>query len=70
MMSWIDEMVEFTPVESDNDGSGLPYVTHEGTLRIGDHELRVYQLNDGQRVIDAADMQAFFGTTEPCDATT
>lgn len=39
---------------------GLPYPTHAGELRVGGHVLRVYQLNTGERVIDAGDVAAFF----------
>ena len=35
------------------------YATHQGTLEIGAAKLRVYQLNDGQRVFDADDVAAF-----------
>ena len=37
----------------------LPRATHEGTLTIGDLVLRVYQLDNGERVIDAADVESF-----------
>lgn len=37
-----------------------PYVTHQGVMYIADHALRVYQLSDGQRVIDADDLESFF----------
>jgi hypothetical protein len=40
---------------------GLPYATHEGTMQIGGVELRVYQLSDGQRVIDVDDAAKLFG---------
>jgi hypothetical protein len=36
------------------------YATHKGVLEIGAAKLRVYQLNDGQRVFDADDVGAFF----------
>jgi hypothetical protein len=39
----------------------IPYATHEGILRLGDIELRCYQLNTGQRVFDGADLEALFG---------
>jgi hypothetical protein len=43
------------------DDSGLPYATHEGILRIGGAEFRVYQLNTGQRVIDEESLCRFLG---------
>lgn len=40
----------------------LPHVTHSGFLKIGSIELRVYQLSDGNRVIDGQDLIDFFNT--------
>ena len=39
---------------------GTLYATHEGILDLGEVKLRVYQLNNGQRVIDAKDAEEFF----------
>jgi hypothetical protein len=39
----------------------LPWATHEGVLTIGGASLRVYTLSNGQRIIDADDLAAFFG---------
>lgn len=47
--------------EPDVSEDGLPYATHSGTLELGGQSLRCYQLNDGQRVFEAADIAAFFG---------
>ena len=52
-MTWI-------PIEALAAGGGL-YATHYGLLRIGDIELRVYQLNNGTRVIEEGDLLRFFG---------
>ena len=35
--------------------------THEGKLKIGDHEFRCYKLNDGSTVLNAEDVESFFG---------
>ena len=35
------------------DDSDLPHVTHSGVLKIADLELTVYQLSNGERVIEA-----------------
>ena len=57
-----DLPLEPVPPPPGGDGpGGLPYVTHAGTLRVAGHELRVYQLSDGRRVIDGADLERFFG---------
>lgn len=40
---------------------GSLFATHEGKLTIGDFTFRCYQLNNGQRVFDAEDVEAFFG---------
>lgn len=43
-----------------NNGDNLPYPTHKGILHVGGSGLRCYQLNTGERIIDADDMEAFF----------
>jgi hypothetical protein len=48
---------EVLPASESGDS---PYATHTGVLDIGGVGLRVYQLNDGQRVIDAEDMRSLF----------
>ena len=36
------------------------YATHEGELTIMDSTFRVFQLNTGQRVFEAGDVERFF----------
>jgi hypothetical protein len=48
--------VEIPPDERHND----LYATHEGILKIGVFQFRVYQLNNGQRIIDKEDLDKFF----------
>lgn len=58
------ETVEWLPVEPpvvQGADSSLPYATHAGVLRIGGMELRCYRLNDGRAIINAEDMDNFFG---------
>lgn len=43
----------------DRNEEDLPFVVSEGILEIDCVKLRVYQLNDGRRIIDADDMQPF-----------
>lgn len=43
---------------------GELYATHDGTIHLGPYELRVYQLNDGQRVFDARDAVAMLSEAE------
>ena len=43
------------------DTYSLPYVTHCGVLVIGDINLKVYQLNNGKRIIDEEDLNRFLG---------
>lgn len=51
---------ELAALEEDQ-GDGL-WATHEGTLEFAPGvSLRCYQLNDGQRVLDADDVTRFFG---------
>ena len=40
--------------------SDLPYVTHSGVLRIGDHTLKCFRLSNGEAVFDAEDFERFF----------
>lgn len=56
----MDAMVIWKETGAQPGNDGLPYATHYGVLHIGELEFRVYQLNTGQRVIDAEDMRAFF----------
>lgn len=52
------------------DPAGIPRATHEGVLEIGGFPLHVYQLDNGQRIVEAGDLERFFGTLsgESCDA--
>lgn len=53
------EKVEYVAVDSESQ-DGLAHITHQGRLRIGEMELRVYVLSSGERVIDADDVEKFF----------
>lgn len=56
------DSVEWVPLEWANkepDDSDIPVATHSGILTLGKHSLRVYQLSNGMRIIDQADMIAF-----------
>lgn len=55
--------IQWRPMEAPTTTGVLPYATHEGILTIGDASLRVFQLSDGKRIIDADDMAEFFGVT-------
>jgi len=59
MMNGVDweEVSDMTPGFHD----GLPYVTHQGVLQIGDFSLRCYQLDDGRRIFAAEDIEQLFG---------
>lgn len=62
-MTLIDAMldqVEWKALPWTPEDSELPTATHGGFLQLGECKLRVYQLNDGRRVIDAEDIYAFF----------
>ena len=39
----------------------LPQAVAEDTMTVLGHTLRVYVLDDGRRIIDAADVERFFG---------
>jgi hypothetical protein len=61
------DQLHWTAVKRPRDPRGtLPFATHESVLEIDGHKLRVYQLDNGQRVIDANDAVAFFmGAAKP-----
>ena len=63
------DQVEWTPLGRDpeNEGSGMPFATHVGLLKIGDFQFHVYRLSDGQRVVDADDSEALFNVGEPTE---
>lgn len=67
-MSWIDvllDRIDWTPVDRSPQDGSLPHVTHEGILNIGpDVSLTVYQLSDGQRVIDQDDFERYLHSFE------
>jgi hypothetical protein len=47
--------LDWKPVPAPTVLTNLPYVTHEGILSIGNSDLHLFQLSDGQRVINAED---------------
>lgn len=47
-------------VEEEPDHNELPFVTHHGILRIGECELEVVQLSNGQRVLTKESLVNFF----------
>lgn len=58
----IMDRLEWKPVVHEVEPKGL-YATHEGVLEIAGSKFRCYQLSDGNRVIDADDVEKFFNTT-------
>lgn len=51
---------EVQAAEPEPGQESIPYVTHEGVLKLGDIEFRVAQLSDGTRVINAEDLSNWF----------
>jgi hypothetical protein len=51
---------EYTERDAITSEAGILHVTHEAVLKVGDKNLRVYILSDGERVIDAEDLEKFF----------
>lgn len=45
----------------DEDRADIPHATHEGTISLGDFQLRCYKLSDGQRIVDGKDFDKLFG---------
>lgn len=56
--------IDWKPLPEPTEIDGLPYATHEGVLHIADIELRVYQLNTGERVIDEESLVRLCGGGE------
>ena len=56
------DLVKWEPIEGADEvvDDGTPYATHMGVLRLGDFELRCYQLNTGERVFNADDVAGYF----------
>jgi len=50
--------IPMQPIAFDRAPEGL-HATHQGVFEIAGATFRVYQLSDGQRVIDAEDLAAF-----------
>lgn len=53
--------VDWQPLPAPDSESTLPHATHEGVLRVGDIELKCFQLTNGQRVFDLNDVERLFG---------
>ena len=60
--------IKWEPIEQDivetMMNRDIPTATHQGILAIGDIKLRVYQLNNGQRVIEQNDLINLFKSWE------
>jgi len=57
------DAVKFTEIQRDEHPTdGTLYATHEGVLAIGTFRFKVYQLNNGERVLDAKDVEQFFAS--------
>jgi hypothetical protein len=53
--------VDWQPVTPPDEIDGEPYAMHSGILNLGTMEMRVFQLNNGQRIILKEDFERFFG---------
>lgn len=51
----------WNPIPGAKQAGILPVATHEAVMHIGGHSIRCYVLSDGQRVLNADDVEAFFG---------
>jgi hypothetical protein len=58
------DSADWQPTTAEPPADGSAYATHFGILKIGEMELRVFQLNTGERTILEEDMAAFFGQTK------
>lgn len=55
------DAVDWKPCEAPGTDPGIPYATHKGEMHIAGLRLRCYRLNTGQAIIDADDVNNFFG---------
>jgi hypothetical protein len=58
------DAIEWKPIPASIDmtpDDSVPVATHEGILRVGNAELKVYQLSNGKRVIEEESFARFFG---------
>ena len=59
------DTLDYTPTNDKPNKDGLPYVTHEGILQLGEISIKVYVLNTGQRIIAEEEMEKVFGLFKP-----
>lgn len=50
------DRVDYTPTNQEPSDSGIPHVTHEGTLHIGPISVQVLVLNTGERIISESEI--------------
>lgn len=55
------DKLEYTPTNAEPNKEGLPYVTHEGTLQLGEISIKVCLLNTGRRIIPEDELKRAFG---------
>lgn len=55
------DKLEYTPTNAEPSKDGIPHVTHESILKLGELSVRVYVLSDGNRIIPEEDMKRIFG---------
>lgn len=63
----IDRVV--MPMAQPEQIDGLPYATHEGVINLGQHRLRVYRLNTGERIVNSEDVRNWINSV-PMDEVT
>lgn len=55
------DKLEYTPTNAKPNKEGLPYVTYEGVLQLGEISIKVCVLNTGQRIIPEDELKRAFG---------
>ncbi len=53
--------LEYIPTNGTPNEDGLPYVTHEGLLKIGELSIKVHVLNTGKRIVSEEEIEKVFG---------
>lgn len=55
------DTLDYIPTNAEPPENGMPYVTHEGVLNIGEASIVVVVLNTGQRIIPEEEINKLFG---------
>jgi hypothetical protein len=55
------DSLEYVPTNAQPNEEGIPYVTHEGVLQLGEISIKVCVLNTGKRIIPEDEWKRVLG---------